>query len=907
NANVSFTIHGTNDAPVLVPHTKQILEDNTATGNVLTGATDAEDDALTVTEFTVNGTAYAAGVEATIANVGTLTIGGNGGYVFTPVANWNGVVPTVSYVVSDGTTTSTSTLNIDVLPVNDAPTSEDASTHVTEGNTYVFGIDDFAFADVVEVHAMQSVVIETLPAGGVLSLNGSPVTTGTAVSVADLMAGNLVFTAANNPGESAEFSFNFHVKDVGGTENGGVDASATHTFTVTVDQFVSGGNTSSTIANPIKGGEGNDVLLGDVGGLHQNVVSGTNYNIALIVDTSGSMGNASGTSNWSRMKLAIEALKNLADTLKGHDGMVNVALVDFSTHATTWSIDNLTAQNVNQLITKINALTATGGTNYEAAFDEAVSWFNGQQAKVDTAGSALHGKTFENLTFFLTDGDPTFYYNNNGNLDGDGQTTDSTVLNQSIAAFGPLSNLSDVHAIGIGNGVSVNRLENFDNTDDSGYWAALSDSTLSTFGSSSSWSNASNWDKPSSGGTVSRGGTTGWGANPYMSITDTTNDGTAYWAGSPQFSVGAGTQGKVQFQYQTQNAGHFGWKLQKLEGGSWTDVSAEFQSLNSSTSGWTTVKSDVLAAGTYRLLYQVNDAAASGSAQLRIDNVALVERGEWKDVHIVNTADQLDAALQGGTNTTEPAPVGDDVVQGGDGNDIIFGDAINTSNLQWGVNGNPAVPANFNKIGLEALKEFLQLKLGHAPTDAELHDYITQNHAIFNVAGDTHGGKDELYGGDGNDILYGQGGDDELVGGKGDDTLYGGTGDDKFIWLLGDEDTVDTPAVDTIMDFGTATTQGTTTGDGKDVLVLNELLVGEEDATDLSKFLHVENNGQGDTVVKISTDGNLEADGSNFNQAIVLKGVDLVDGAAVDTSADQNALIKQLIQAGKITMDGNHS
>lgn len=112
---------------------------------------------------------------------------------------------------------------------------------------------------------MQSVVIETLPAGGVLSLNGSPVTTGTAVSLADLQAGKLVFTAGNNPGENAEFSFNFHVKDVGGTENGGVDASATHTFTVTVDQFVSGGNTSSTSTDPIKGGEGNDVLLGDQG------------------------------------------------------------------------------------------------------------------------------------------------------------------------------------------------------------------------------------------------------------------------------------------------------------------------------------------------------------------------------------------------------------------------------------------------------------------------------------------------------------------------------------------------------------------------------------------------------------------------------------------------------------------
>ena len=41
--------------------------------------------------------------------------------------------------------------------------------------------------------------------------------------------------------------------------------------------------------NTVEGGRGDDVLLGDIGGIKTSVEPGKNYNIALIVDTSGSM------------------------------------------------------------------------------------------------------------------------------------------------------------------------------------------------------------------------------------------------------------------------------------------------------------------------------------------------------------------------------------------------------------------------------------------------------------------------------------------------------------------------------------------------------------------------------------------------------------------------------------------
>ncbi|WP_458717764.1 retention module-containing protein [Pseudomonas gregormendelii] len=110
-------------------------EDAPVSGSVLTG-TSSVDGPVSVLNFTIGETTYAAGSTATIANVGTLVIGANGAYTFTPAANYNGSVPVVSYTVTDGSGSDvTSTLNISVTPVDDSftdlgetvTTAEDAS------------------------------------------------------------------------------------------------------------------------------------------------------------------------------------------------------------------------------------------------------------------------------------------------------------------------------------------------------------------------------------------------------------------------------------------------------------------------------------------------------------------------------------------------------------------------------------------------------------------------------------------------------------------------------------------------------------------------------------------------------------------------------------------------------------
>ena len=139
SANLSFAdVAPVNDPPVAVDDGPvAVTEDTPATGSVLPNDSDVDGDLLTVTQFTVAGdpTVYTAGQTATIAGVGTLVINADGSYTFTPVANYNGPVPTATYTISDGNggTDSANLSFADVAPVNDPPVAvDDGPVAVTE-------------------------------------------------------------------------------------------------------------------------------------------------------------------------------------------------------------------------------------------------------------------------------------------------------------------------------------------------------------------------------------------------------------------------------------------------------------------------------------------------------------------------------------------------------------------------------------------------------------------------------------------------------------------------------------------------------------------------------------------------------------------------------------------------------
>ncbi|MEG3063389.1 MAG: VCBS domain-containing protein, partial [Comamonas sp.] len=130
------------------------------------------------------------------------------------------------------------------------------------------------------------------------------------------------------------------------------------------------------------------------------------------------------------------------------------------------------------------------------------------------------------------------------------------------------------------------------------------------------------------------------------------------------------------------------------------------------------------------------------------------------------------------------------------------------------------------------------------------------------------------------------------------DTLLGTADDDLFVWHQGDAGTVASPVTDVVKNFGAA---------GNDKLDLADLLQGEEAANDLSKYLHLETRTEADgktidTVINVSTAGTLDAAGNGFNQQILIEGVNLTG-----TSHDQNTMIKELIEQGKLKIDHSGS
>ena len=120
---VTLNVTPVNDPPVADADAYTTAEDAVlgvpAVSGVLFGDSDIDGDSLTVTGFTQP------------AN-GTVAVGADGSFVYTPNANFNGA-DSFTYAVSDGNGgTATGTVSIAVTPVNDAPIASDDSYAASE-------------------------------------------------------------------------------------------------------------------------------------------------------------------------------------------------------------------------------------------------------------------------------------------------------------------------------------------------------------------------------------------------------------------------------------------------------------------------------------------------------------------------------------------------------------------------------------------------------------------------------------------------------------------------------------------------------------------------------------------------------------------------------------------------------
>ncbi len=394
------TIVDNDSTPVPTADTRTVLEDNTATGNVLTNDTDADGNPLSVTQFTINGTNYPVNNYANLPGIGVLMINSDGSYVFIPVQNWNGVVPQVTYTVSDGTNTTTSTLDITVTPVNDVPVVSLASGAVSEEGLAGGIADALGTSDTTNSATVSGTLVASDVEGdavtawnvsvpvGALTSGGQPVSWASSMvsgltTLTGTAGGSTIATLTLNASGQYTFTLSKPVDHAGAN----VEDVKILDFAVTV---TAGGQTSapSTLSISVED-DAPAVIPAQVANLAM-----IDTNLEIVLDISGSMTSTDGVNGQTRLQSAVDSIKTLLDRYDEF-GDVHVKLVTFSSGADSRGTGWVT---VAQAKTLLDAQVAGGGTNYDEALGDAITAFS-ETGKLANA---------QNVAYFFTDGLPTF-------------------------------------------------------------------------------------------------------------------------------------------------------------------------------------------------------------------------------------------------------------------------------------------------------------------------------------------------------------------------------------------------------------------------------------------------------------------------------------------------------------------
>ena len=191
----------------------------------------------------------------------------------------------------------------------------------------------------------------------------------------------------------------------------------------------------------INGSAGKDILVGDTGGSRIEDNS-QDYNIVLILDTSGSMG--SNTNDTSQLSIMVEAVKNLLAQFDAYNnGQIVVHLVEFSTTTKTeMTIDFSDPNAFANAVAYLDSLNGTGTTNYESPLQAAIDWLANSGETIDGA---------ETTTYFISDGEPNRYDNEGALAAG----TPETILGEITGSDGT-DEVTDLQSYGEVIGIGIN-------------------------------------------------------------------------------------------------------------------------------------------------------------------------------------------------------------------------------------------------------------------------------------------------------------------------------------------------------------------------------------------------------------------------------------------------------------------
>lgn len=600
--------------------------------------------------------------------------------------------------------------------------------------------------------------------------------------------------------ESNQFELVFKTEDA----DGDVASTTVHVPLEVVDQTpatdtsIDNGNDTITIT----GGEGiaGTVAAGDSGGVEvqTTVQPGQDYNISIMLDLSGSMADPleSGAVK-TRIEMAVDALKKFFETsLQNHDGDICLQLVGFGTDVLgtrTWTIDGDASDAEKQRVydefasqlsawqKKMNSLVYRQGTNYEAAMEKATEWFSDAPAQ---GGVASNGG--ENLAFFISDGQPTYYNEQRSiagyewtTVEGKGNYSNQETVRQTLEAAQDLQNAGSgvkVNAIGIGTDTSLNEnaqtiLDLIDNT--GGSRQNVTSYPYQTHDSDEAWTKGI-WleDQPLVEGDSDlvnseddlTAALVGGGVITSTDLADAGDDEVDASASTSSVIVYGDVLNTDRLRYELiQNKGIEAALLAAgIDYGSGADV---FQWLENAANanaltgtkfeGWTHDDSvKYMLQHAEELGYETRVDADGDFYLVKADGTVLNMDGSESELAL----DSLTG--RGGGHDTITGSRASDTIYGQEGDDLLVGDAPSES-------GEGSTVGSIEGTTVASIKEM-------EPDDLDAF--------IESVEGKDSNGNDQLFGGTGNDVLLGMGGDDFIDGGAGEDAIFGGSGNDIIVY-----------------------------------------------------------------------------------------------------------------------------
>jgi hypothetical protein len=606
--------------------------------------------------------------------------------------------------------------------------------------------------------------------------------------------------------------------------------------------------------------------------------SAGNTNLSIVLDLSGSMGNASGITNTTRLEVTVAAIKELID---GYDSLGNV-MVNISTFSTTAT--NGTWMTAANAIALLSNFTAAGNTNYDAALRAAIDSF--------AAVGKLTATNTQNVLYFLSDGAPTVGDNNTSallNVDGGATDTGINAAEETLWKNFLTTNSVNAFAFGLGTGVTTANMDpvaynGVTNTNQNS--TVVADlSTLPAALAATVTNSASGSISTGTSGTGSFGADGGYlsqlvyGTHTYNFNGSTL---TVVETGSAIHSFNTTTHVLTL----TTAAGTY---VIDLDDGNYTFTTTAAITVPQEIFNYTLTDNDGdTASGALTInLNGYNSAPVARDESVIVQSTSVISNTVTiKDMWLLwNDSDREGAALSISSVTNATSHIGSQVV-----------DAVTSNNGGTGAFTYLATDGNDTNDAAVTIATQNSTTL----TGNGLDNILVGGTGKDTLTGNE--GSDVLVGGVGNDALDGGTGRDLLIGGAGNDTMTGGAvGDltsDTFYWELADAGTVATPAIDTINNFSTLAASA-----GGDILNIKDLLTGEAaNAASLDNYLHFQFSG-GNTTIYLSAAGAFSDNNvvgapptnvaNNDVQQIVLTGVNLVGTFTTDQQVIADLITKQ--------------